>query len=120
MFMAYAAASLLTIGGYLAGRERKSLMKEFEKETREETMVNATTPLAHIAEQRFKPRENLRTVHVPPPAPVQPVEKNIMQMPTRAPVNAGGVAEARPVVGPTAAQEPAAPTTNAQPYRMDL
>src|SRR5437870_417550 len=35
MFMAYAAAALLTIGGYLEGRG-KAAVKEFEKETREQ------------------------------------------------------------------------------------
>ena len=101
MFMVYIAASLLTVGGYLAGRERKSVLKEFEKETRPNVVP---APAEHR-----KARDLNRTQ--PVPTPLQPamdlkVEEPIMQSaPTPAPVQ-------------TQKNEPIDRTV--QPYRMDL
>ena len=98
MFMAYISASLITIGGYFSGRERKSIMKDFEKETRE-AVIKVPNP-----EQR-KPRENLRSAPAPAPVVQQPaMDLNV----------------------PETEQVAATPTQDtdssykAQPYRMDL
>jgi len=59
MFMAFIAASLMTIGGYLATREKYSMLKEFQEKTQE--------PMIKIPDQNDvrKAREISR------PAPVQ-------------------------------------------------
>ena len=99
MFMAYISASLITIGGYLSGRERKSIMKDFEKETRE-TVIKVPNQ-----EQR-KPRENLRST--PPPAPV--IQQPSMEL---------NVPEAEQVAS-VPNQGADSSYKDPQPYRMDL
>ncbi len=58
MFVAFVAAALLTIGGYLLSHERSTIMKEFQDET------NATIIQMPSIEQS-KPRENLRNIQQP-------------------------------------------------------
>jgi hypothetical protein len=113
IFIAYISASLLTIGGYLSGRERKTLMKEFEAETRE-PVIKIPNP-----EQR-KPRENLRNIPVTPPqrAPVPQQPAMDLNMPVQAKVQV-------PVMQNATAAEPVAADIdtdrkNPQPFRMDL
>ena len=52
MFFAFIAASFITIGGYLSTRDKASLLREFEDETRD--------PFVQIPKQE-KPRESIRT-----------------------------------------------------------
>ncbi|MBU0668299.1 hypothetical protein KJ951_02545 [Patescibacteria group bacterium] len=52
MFFAFIASSFITIGGYLSTRDKASLLREFEDETRD--------PLIEFPKQE-KPRENIRT-----------------------------------------------------------
>lgn len=62
MFLAFIACALLTMGGYMTLRERKSILQEFEEETREPAIM-----IPKIQQQ--KPRENLRTVYPKVPQP---------------------------------------------------
>jgi hypothetical protein len=55
MFFAFIAASLVTIGGYLASRDRATLLKEFEEQIQQ--------PMVNMPQQDIrKPKENLRSM----------------------------------------------------------
>lgn len=56
MFIAFVAAALLTIGGYLLSHERGAIMKDFQDE------ANASMITMPTVEQS-KPKENLRVAH---------------------------------------------------------
>ncbi len=137
MFIAFIAASLVTIGGYIATRDKKALLKEFQDETQE--------PMIKLNEQAElrKPRENLRTLNTQPanqPA-VQPAQisldeaglkpKKMIREPVKPSLeNAFGNAMLRQrqaVVTDSVAPAPAAapaeqalPKKQPQPYRFDL
>ncbi len=121
MFTAYAAAALMTIGGYMEGRG-KAAIKAFEKETREEPVKEqevtprvVETKVVHPMIER-KPRESLRNMKpVQPETPQQPAMDlgNAEQTPVHA----------QPAAAPAqAAAKPAEPQkeSHVQPYRMDL
>lgn len=137
MFIAYAAAALLTIGGYLEGRGR-SAVKMFEKETREEPVKQQVQQ--PVVEER-KPRENLRNMqysaqigqrHQKSLEVESDLQKQQAVTPVPQPVIAHGsvassLSEQEPV---TQASSPVAPPARSavsdqperktQPYRMDL
>lgn len=122
MFMAYAAAALMTAGGYLEGRG-KAAVKEFEKETREpasqgqqggpaKTVVEAK--VVHPMIER-KPREIHRTAAPQKTPSVQPtmgleMEQDVQPEPV-------APAAARPVQPANQLSDNERP---AQPFRMDL
>jgi hypothetical protein len=56
MFLAFIAASLMTIGGYLTGREKKTILKEFQ-ERAQEPLIKIPDPV-----DIRKPKENLRNI----------------------------------------------------------
>jgi hypothetical protein len=101
MFMAYSAAALLTIGGYMEGRGR-SAIKEFEKEAREPA-INAVKQVqqAPIVEAKVvhplidqrKPRENIRNMQ----QQQSPVRLQTQQVPVRVqPQQSAQPVQARP------------------------
>ncbi len=55
MFFAFIASSLLTIGGYLASRDRTVALKEFEQVAAEPVLTMPTDDMR-------KPKENLRNI----------------------------------------------------------
>lgn len=57
MFSAFIAASLITIGGYMAGRDKKSLLKEFQQESEGKTEPLISMPTVPSQE---KPKESIR------------------------------------------------------------
>lgn len=75
MFMAFVAASLLTIGGYLETRDKSVFLKEFQEET-EDTFIK-------VPEKQEKPLGNLRKGSQEQPEPkkddVTNIEPNIEQ-----------------------------------------
>lgn len=99
MFMGFAAAALLVVGGYLEGRG-KAAVKEFEKETRDE-VDEVIKPIAELR----KPRENLRAMSS---VPSVTAAENQPTTPTHEPVSHSAQ--------PQSAQD----ERPAQPYRMDL
>lgn len=104
MFIAYAAAALLTIGGYLEGRG-KAAVKEFEKEVRQEPAIKPTGEgkVVHPVIEHRKPRDLRNT---------QPVEQPAMELETPAP---------EPVTAPSGQHADAEQAERkVQPYRMDL
>lgn len=113
MFMAYAAAALITSGGYLEGRG-KAAVKQFEKETREQPVQQVQKPVmetkvVHPLIER-KPRENLRTMQHRPAE----VEQPAMDLETSSP-------EPEPVAFQSAQPQQEDQTERkVQPYRMDL
>lgn len=118
MFVAYTAAALMTIGGYLGGRG-KAAVKAFEKETREQQPIQQVkqpvmeTKVVHPMIER-KPRENLRTM--------QPRQVVSEQPKAKQPTMNLETPEPEPVA--VAQVESPAPDSQAerktQPYRMDL
>jgi len=56
MFTTFIAASLITIGGYLIGRDKKTLLKEFQDEAKGKVTAE---PFIKMPEQE-KPKENIR------------------------------------------------------------
>lgn len=127
MFMAYAAAALLTIGGYLEGRG-KAAVKEFEKETREESIeevvqpkpikapVMATKVVHPMMPEQRKRQENLRNMHQNP----APVQQSQAQQAVSEVENSTPVAAQQPVTKTAMPAENVQPERKAQPYRMDL
>lgn len=128
MFIAYASAALLTIGGYLEGRG-KAAVKEFEKETREEMVA------PEVERGRPMPRENLRSVSSMERAPYSGVRGSGMRHPSqdvRQPASLEKVEQPAMDLQTPVAQEPevvAAASQSgesddkepkSQPYRMDL
>jgi hypothetical protein len=113
MFMAFIAASLMTIGGYLATREKSSILKEFQEKAQE--------PMIKLPDQNElrKAREITR------PAPVQmnkPVKATQTMIADNAP---GGVqsapmqrTQAMPVQKQAASpvQKPYFPNRRSEPY----
>lgn len=62
MFFAFISASLITIGGYLSGRNKVSLLKDFQQEAEAVPEQRTHEPLVKIPTQEVrKPKENLRT-----------------------------------------------------------
>lgn len=119
MFMAYAAAALITAGGYLEGRG-KAAVKEFEKETREQAPQSqhgsdgkpvVEGKVVHPMIER-KPRE-IHRPHAP--------QKTPMNQPSMALETESDVQPVAPAVQPS---QPAVPgedrERNVQPFRMDL
>jgi hypothetical protein len=118
MFIAYAAAALITAGGYLEGRG-KAAVKEFEKETREPapqtSRADESKPViegkvVHPMIER-KPREIHR------PVSPQKTTSNQPAMDLGAEENIAPVAAA-PQPSPAPVQEER--ERNVQPFRMDL
>lgn len=100
MFFAFIAASLITIGGYLAGRDKVSLLKDFQKEAQEQPVKmpsqSAHATIAKLPSQEIrKPKENLRTI---PSSPAAQQNSGVQ----------------------TQIQAEEAAKTPPQPYRMDL
>lgn len=130
MFIAYSAAAMLTIGGYLEGRGRAAV-KNFEKETREEPVIAqpvADRKVVHPMIER-KPRENLRAIPSKKAAAEQPtmeLEADTMQDSNaqRQPQPLSGqqpVPQAPARSAPAAAQRAETESERpVQPYRMDL
>lgn len=58
MFFAFIAASLVTIGGYLAGRDKASLLKNFQQEA-QAPMVKTLSQEPLVKMPQLKPHENL-------------------------------------------------------------
>jgi hypothetical protein len=56
MFLAFIASSLVTIGGYLSGREKKVLMREFQEHA-QDSFIKIPDPV-----DIRKPKENLRNI----------------------------------------------------------
>lgn len=119
MFIAYAAAALLTAGGYLEGRG-KAAVKEFEKETREPA---PHTPRADDG----KPVVEGKVVH--PMIERKPREINRPPVPQKAPLNQPSMGletesdlkPAVPVMQPSHSAPPQEERErNVQPFRMDL
>jgi hypothetical protein len=136
MFMAFIAASLMTIGGYLATREKSSILKEFREQTQE--------PAIKIPDQNElrKARDIARPAPAQHPKPVKPMQTEIEEptraeatpkfkphqyfrpspLPQQAPVTAANVPSSAPKQKP--AVIPGAPnhqdTKNYQPFRTDL
>jgi hypothetical protein len=54
MFLAFIAASLVTVGGYMAGREKSSLLRDFQEKT-QEPLIKIPDPV-----DIRKPKENIR------------------------------------------------------------
>ncbi|MFO0780943.1 MAG: hypothetical protein U0519_03615 [Candidatus Gracilibacteria bacterium] len=131
MFLAYSAAALMTVGGYLEGRGRAAV-KEFEKETREPAPQKsvAEEPVEHKMEKKVvhplinhrKPRDLKQTeqpvkpveqpsMNLEPsanePEPLMPVQQQVQTM------HAAPQRQVQPISEPTAERK-------AQPFRMDL
>jgi hypothetical protein len=76
MFTAFISASLMTIGGYLATRERTSILKEFQQSAQES--------LIKIPDQQDvrRPKENLRNMNTAPVA--EPITQTQISEPEEA------------------------------------
>lgn len=130
MFIAYAAAAMLTIGGYLEGRGRAAV-KDFEKETREDAVALppvADRKVVHPMIER-KPREIVRST----PAKQRTAEQPAMELEADSvqasnaqrqpqPLSSQQPVPAAPVRSvPAAAQRAESESDRpVQPYRMDL
>ena len=134
MFIAYAAAALLTLGGYLEGRG-KAAIQDFENETREQQTVKIEnrkqeivsggmeTKVVHPMIER-KPRENIRSMQQ---AAQHEARRQQMQQPAMD-LDARVHGDASAMVSEKAAEVSALPTQKVeaeeehktQPYRMDL
>lgn len=116
-FVAFIAAALITVGGYMNIREKSTAWKEFEEETRDlsatrglfsrDTNVGMPDVKMPSAVQQ-KPRENLRTVH---PDPVKSSYSSSSSQPS--------------IFPKTSNETPVSTSSNVegkdpQPYRMDL
>lgn len=100
MFVAFIAASFITIGGYLAGRDKKIYLEEFENSTREPI---AEMPSADLR----KPKGNIRIGS----------QKQELPDPETMFENQAYVASSSDSRNVSANEEPGAPP---QPFRTDL
>ncbi len=101
MFLAFIAASLMTIGGYLSGREKKTLMKEFQEQA-QESFIKIPDPV-----DMRKPRENLRNL-----------SQNLENAAAQTQISDASVLQ--PEAEKAAAQTPTPVKNFYQPYRSDL
>lgn len=100
MFFAFIAASLITIGGYLTGRDKAVVLKEFEESVDESVIRLPNNDMR-------KPRENLRYSGA--------VNSNL----NAKPANGVPAQKAFPSQQPTFAGKPEE-AANIQPFRTDL
>lgn len=105
MFFAFIAASLMTIGGYLATRDKAQLLKEFQKE--------AQSPFVMPQSDVRKPKENLRSV---------PQPKAVYQKTSHIPIKAVEPKMTVHMESNDLNQEMVLPTSKKapQPFRTDL
>ncbi|MCA9374099.1 MAG: hypothetical protein R3B71_00085 [Candidatus Gracilibacteria bacterium] len=96
MFFAFIAASFITIGGYLAGRDKATLLREFQEEMEEDEFI-------HLPKQE-KSTANLRNSE--PAQSPEEVQQQVQQQ--------TGFAEQ------SAQQQQQEQQSKPQPYRMDL
>ena len=101
MFFAFIAASFITIGGYLAGRDKATLLREFQEEAAEDEFI-------HLPKQE-KANASLRNAnlgeHGKPAQSPEEVQQQVQQQ--------AGFGE------PNVAEQPQE-QSKPQPYRMDL
>lgn len=109
MFMAFIAAALITIGGYMSTRERTSILRNFE----EETKAKVSMPSVDL---RNKPRENLRQ-SISHPTTNTAAVNTFMDRVEREIKQPAMSSEPQNVPADNRAENKETPT---QPYRMDL
>jgi len=73
MFMAFIAASLITIGGYLATREKSSLLKEFQEKA-QESLIKIPDP-----NESRKPRDITRAAPAQQPNKLRPTQTSLAE-----------------------------------------
>lgn len=97
MFFAFIAASFITIGGYLASRDKAALLKEFQDDLKQDDFI-------HLPKQE-KSKESIRPAQ--PASDPQEVQQQVKQKTQQTEQSADQQSQQ---------EQPSAP----QPYRMDL
>ncbi len=109
-FIAFIAAALMTVGGYLNTRQKKEIMKAFEEETNKPM-------IAPLLQQ--KPKENLRTMNTEQPKYQGTITRgNTGRIPQRELQHESQIGLQREPQ--TADSKKSGEHANSQPYRMDL
>jgi hypothetical protein len=109
MFLAFISASLITIGGYLSGREKSTVLKEF-REKAEESLIK----IPDSSDMR-KPKENLRTIA----RQNMPAEEPVVQ--TQIGIDAiARISQNEPVLAQTRHESQDESNKAYQPFRTDL